>query len=99
MRREQKTVIAFELHWQHVVVKDLVHRRARRQRVGEVCETAERVPHAALNAICEDHELQLSVRAVEGRGPDWAGWYVEDVAFHATAIRVTVVIMFNMIHN
>jgi hypothetical protein len=68
MRREQKTVIAFELHWQHVVVKDLVHRRARRQRVGEVCETAERVPHAALNAICEDHELQLSVPSRDG-GP------------------------------
>ena len=36
-------LIAFGLHWQHAVVKDLVHRRVPRQHVGEVCETAERV--------------------------------------------------------
>ena len=39
-------LIAFELHWQHAVVKDLVFidARAASIHVGEVCETAERVP-------------------------------------------------------
>ena len=33
---------------------------------------------AALSALCEDHELQLSVPSEDGM--DWAGWYLIDIA-------------------